>query len=199
MTFAAGSAAEAKVALRAHVLAARRAMSAPQLEAARDALRRHVLERVDGTAHSTEVWRRVFAFEPLPGEPGSIGLLEGLADRGASILVPITRPDKDLDWIRWPESTTLGVQYVTSATILLVPALAIDRRGMRLGRGGGSYDRALARLPEDVPVVALVNSGELFDEIPTEAWDRPVHAAVTPDGWVDIGLPVGGRHRALPR
>lgn len=197
MTSAAGSAAAAKIALREYVLAARRAMSPQQLEAARDALRRQVLERVDGTAHAGQMWRRVFAYEPLAGEPGSIPLLEGLADRGASILVPITRPDKDLDWIRWPESTTLGVQYVTSATILLVPALAIDRRGMRLGRGGGSYDRVLARLPEDVPVVALVHRGELFDEIPTEPWDRPVHAAVTPDGWVDIGSPIARHRRAV--
>ena len=108
MTFAAGSAAEAKTLLREHVLAARRAMPAAELETARDALRRHVMERVDGTAHSAEVWRRVFAYEPLPGEPGSIELLEDLADRGASILVPITRPDKDLAWIRWPESTPRG-------------------------------------------------------------------------------------------
>lgn len=198
MTHAAGSAAAAKGALRRHLLTARRALSSEQLEAARDGVRRHVLERAAGSAHAGHVWQRVFAYEPLPGEPGSVALLEGLADRGASILVPITRPDLDLDWIRWPESTTLGVQAVATATILLVPALAVDRRGMRLGRGGGSYDRALLRVPDDVPVVALLHRGELFDEVPTEAWDRPVDAAVTPDGWLDIQSPLARHRPAVP-
>ncbi|MGI8879242.1 MAG: 5-formyltetrahydrofolate cyclo-ligase [Jatrophihabitans sp.] len=187
-------AAAAKQALREHLLNNRRALDAEQLESARESVCRHVLDRVDGAAHPGSTWRRVFGYEPLPAEPGSIRLLEGLADRGASILVPLTRPDNDLDWLRWPESTTLGVEAVASATVLLVPALAVDRQGMRLGRGGGSYDRVLARVPDAVLVVALLHRGELFDSVPTESWDRPVDAAVTPDGWLDIKSPLA-RHR----
>lgn len=187
-------AAAAKQALREHLLNNRRALDAEQLESARESVCRHVLDRVDGAAHPSSTWRRVFGYEPLPGEPGSIRLLEGLADRGASILVPLTRPDNDLDWLRWPESTTLGVEAVASATVLLVPALAVDRQGMRLGRGGGSYDRVLARVPDSVLVVALLHRGELFDSVPTESWDRPVDAAVTPDGWLDIKSPLAA-HR----
>jgi 5-formyltetrahydrofolate cyclo-ligase len=186
--------AEAKHALRQHLLARRRALSPDDLEAARAAVSRHVLERVDGmlanqNPNQHTPWRRVFGYEPLITEPGSIRLLEGLADRGASILVPLTRPDNDLDWIRWPESTTLGVTAVQSATALIVPALAVDQRGMRLGRGGGSYDRVLARVPDTVLVIALLHRGELFQRLPTEPWDRAVHAAVTPDGWLDIRSP----------
>ncbi len=70
-----------------------------------------------------------------------------------------------------------------SAGLVLVPALAVDRRGVRMGRGGGSYDRVLARLaaPGRRPlVVALLHDGEIVDEVPAEPHDRAVDAALTP-------------------
>ena len=63
-----------------------------------------------------------------------------------------------------------------------MPALAVDRRGMRLGRGGGCYDRALGRVPRGTPVCALLHDGELLDEVPCEPHDRPVTHVVTPTG-----------------
>jgi 5-formyltetrahydrofolate cyclo-ligase len=70
---------------------------------------------------------------------------------------------------------------------VVVPALAVDRRGVRLGRGGGSYDRALARLAAGATAVALLHDGELLDALPAEAHDRAVTAAVTPSGgWCDL-------------
>jgi 5-formyltetrahydrofolate cyclo-ligase len=62
----------------------------------------------------------------------------------------------------------------------VVPALAVDRRGSRLGRGGGSYDRALARVPAGRPVLALLYDGECPEVVPTEPHDRRVTVAVTP-------------------
>jgi len=81
-----------------------------------------------------------------------------------------------------PAGPRLGVAGITSAQLVLVPALAVDRRGLRMGRGGGSYDRALSRLPATggPPVVALLHDGELVDTVPAEPHDRPVHAAITP-------------------
>ena len=64
----------------------------------------------------------------------------------------------------------------------MVPALAVDRHGHRLGRGGGSYDRALARAAPGAVVVAPVYEDELLDDVPAEAHDRPVHLAVLPSG-----------------
>jgi 5-formyltetrahydrofolate cyclo-ligase len=61
---------------------------------------------------------------------------------------------------------------------VLVPALLVDRRGNRLGRGGGSYDRALVRATG--LTVALLHDGELVEELPAEAHDVPVRAAATP-------------------
>jgi 5-formyltetrahydrofolate cyclo-ligase len=108
--------------------------------------------------------------------------------------VPLTRPDNDLDWIRWPDSTTLGLQAVSTASVLFVPALAIDRTGMRLGRGGGSYDRVLPRVGPHVPVVAVLHRGEILDDVPFESWDCRVHSAVTPDGWFDSVVPNSVAH-----
>jgi len=64
--------------------------------------------------------------------------------------------------------------------VVLVPALAVDTAGQRLGRGGGSYDRALARVGPLIPVIALLYDGELLDQVPTEPHDTPVRAVARP-------------------
>jgi 5-formyltetrahydrofolate cyclo-ligase len=81
-----------------------------------------------------------------------------------------------------PGTPRLGTWAVASASLVVVPALAVDRRGVRLGQGGGSYDRALARVPGSTPVVALLHPGELVDVLPRAAHDRPVDAVITVDG-----------------
>ncbi len=70
---------------------------------------------------------------------------------------------------------------------VLAPGLAVDRRGIRLGRGAGYYDRALAAVT-GIPVAVLLHDGELVDdELPAEPHDRSVTAVVTPLlGWVDV-------------
>jgi 5-formyltetrahydrofolate cyclo-ligase len=88
--------------------------------------------------------------------------------------------------MRWPDSTTLGRSAVADATVVLVPALAVDRSGMRLGRGGGSYDRALVRLGPGTQVIAVLHPNELLTVVPAEPWDRPVSAVVTANGWFDV-------------
>ena len=185
-----GSAASAKRTLRARLLAGRKALSADHLEASRAAVRGHVLDRMDESSRAGHPWHTVCTYQPLATEPGSVALLEELAERGAAVLVPLLLPDRDLDWTRWPHGAPLGVNAVAQATVVLVPALAVDRRGQRLGRGGGSYDRVLPRLGPEVPVAALLHRGEILDEVPADPWDRPVNAVVTPDGWLDIPVSV---------
>jgi 5-formyltetrahydrofolate cyclo-ligase len=111
------------------------------------------------------------------------------------VLVPVLRSDLDLDWTEYgdktrnaqdprswstPSGPRLGTDAIAGADVVLVPALAVDERGMRLGRGGGSYDRALARLPQGRPVLALLYDGEYPVAVPVEPHDRPVTAVVTP-------------------
>jgi 5-formyltetrahydrofolate cyclo-ligase len=102
----------------------------------------------------------------------------------------------DLDWASYegpgslrpgprgltePAERPRGVAAVSRADLVIVPALAVDRRGVRLGRGGGSYDRALARVGPQVPTIALLYDGELLDEVPAAAHDQRVQLVARPE------------------
>lgn len=139
-------------------------------------MRAHVLSRF-GAA------RRVAGYRPLRTEPGSTELLDAFA----SVIVPVLLDDRDLDWVRWPSGSALGVDAIAEVDVVLAPALAVSASGVRLGRGGGSYDRALARVPAEVPIVALVYDEEILPDLPADSWDIPVTAAITPTGWHALG------------
>jgi 5-formyltetrahydrofolate cyclo-ligase len=174
--------ASAKAELREELLVARRSRPAGELAAARAAIRGHVLARAEVTC--------VAAYVPLRTEPGSAELLAALTARGVRVLVPHTLPDRDLDWAQWSAGGVgplLGVDAVGMAGLVLVPALAVGRDGTRLGRGGGSYDRALRRVRPGVATAALVFDEEVLPSVPRGVWDVPVTAAVRPDGWLDLG------------
>jgi 5-formyltetrahydrofolate cyclo-ligase len=82
-----------------------------------------------------------------------------------------------------PDGERLGVDAVLEADAVLLPGLAVDARGMRLGRGGGSYDRVLSRLAAagaDPALVVLLYANEVLARVPEEPHDHPVHAVVTP-------------------
>ena len=104
------------------------------------------------------------------------------------VLVPVTLPDNDLDWTIWPERCEpLGPAAIGDADAVLVPALAVAVDGTRLGRGGGSYDRALPRRGNAALVAAVLFDGETVATLPREAWDEPVSAVVSPSGWTAVG------------
>ena len=99
-------------------------------------------------------------------------------------LLPLVLADRDLAWRRGERR--LGPGAIAEADVVLVPALAVDRRGVRLGRGGGSYDRALIRARG--LVVAVLHDGELQEqELPEEPHDVRVHAVLLPTGLVLLG------------
>ncbi|MET8943160.1 5-formyltetrahydrofolate cyclo-ligase [Streptomyces sp. NPDC004542] len=148
--------------------------------------------------------RTVAAYVSVGSEPGTLALLDALRARGVRVLLPVLLPDNDLDWgvyagegslarvrhggkmaLAEPSGRRLGPDAVTAADAVLLPGLAVDTRGMRLGRGGGSYDRVLARLERagaDPALVVLLYDAEVVERVPEEPHDRPVHAAVTPSG-----------------
>jgi 5-formyltetrahydrofolate cyclo-ligase len=185
---------------RARLLAARKRLDPAELAAAAAELRRHVVPAL--VAAGT-----IAAYVPVRSEPGSLDLLDALAAPGIRILLPVVVAD-GLDWCPYagrsslaagplgllePAGPRLGPAAVAEADAVLVPALAVDRTGTRLGRGGGYYDRALPLVPAGVPVVALLHDGELVDSLPADPWDRRVTAAVTPStGWTE--LPVEEHH-----
>ena len=139
----------------------------------------------------------VCAYQALGTEPAVGELLEQLTGRGALVLLPVLLPDGDLDWaeragelvrgrlgLLEPAGPRLGPAAIAGADCVLVPALAVSAAGARLGRGGGSYDRALARTPASVWTCALVYDHELAAEVPVEPHDQPVRAACAPSGLV---------------
>ncbi|WP_250285010.1 MULTISPECIES: 5-formyltetrahydrofolate cyclo-ligase [unclassified Frankia] len=136
--------------------------------------------------------RWVAAYASLPGEPETGRLLGRLRERGIRVLLPSMRPDLDLDFREYTGALIAGafgtrepplgaaVFDLDQADVIIVPALAVDAHGRRLGRGGGSYDRALRRARPDALFVAVVHDNELVDRVPTEAHDVAVHVVVTP-------------------
>lgn len=168
--------------LRDELLQLRRALTPAQIEMAREAVGSAVVRRCVDAG-----WRTVAAYLPLRTEPGSHQLLDALVARGVRVLVPVTLPDHDLDWVALPGDVPLGTDAIATAQAVLVPALAVAADGTRLGRGGGSYDRALARVPAGVPIAALLYDGEAVAHLPSDPWDRPVTAYVTPSaGWRNL-------------
>ena len=122
-------------------------------------------------------------------EPNTRALNQALISLGKKLLLPRLRDDKDLDWVIWSGRNEnlishglvhepIGDIYTGDIDVLIVPALHVDRNGNRLGQGGGSYDRALARTR--AWKVALVYPGELTsEEVPREVHDQRVDAAAT--------------------
>lgn len=185
-----------KSSLRRELTAARRSRTDAAIEHARAAVAATVLRR-----WARQRWRCVAGYVPLRTEPGSVQLLDGLRERGVRVLVPVLLPDRDLDWSPWggpgDPGQPLGVGALAEADAVLVPALAVARDGTRLGRGGGSYDRALSRVRPGAVLAALLFDGELVDELPADPWDVPVSAVVTPAGWA--GLVRAGQDSPGPR
>ncbi|MCL3994006.1 5-formyltetrahydrofolate cyclo-ligase [Streptomyces lavenduligriseus] len=188
-----------KRALRRELLGARSGLTAADIREAGRELAEHTLELPELAAGRT-----VAAYVSVGGEPATLPLLEALRARGVRVLLPALLPDNDLDWGEYtgpdslerirhsgktalfePSGTRLGPDAVTGADVVLLPGLAVDARGMRLGRGGGSYDRVLARLERAGAhplLVVLLYDTEVVARVPAEAHDRPVHAVVTPSG-----------------
>lgn len=189
--------------LRSELLAARRAVPHGVRQGEATQLCSHLGQTVDGADI-------VCAYVPMGTEPGTPAVLDVLAELCGSVLLPVARtgPDGDhlaLQWGRYlpgelvagpfgtrePVGPWLPPSAVASAAMVLVPALAVDWRGVRLGRGGGFYDRSLALCGPRTRLVAVVRDAELVDELPGEPHDVPVNHALTPGrGLVELsGIP----------
>ncbi|WP_405860592.1 5-formyltetrahydrofolate cyclo-ligase [Streptomyces sp. NBC_01515] len=185
--------------LRREFLTVRNRLTADDVREAAFALARRALELPE-LAHA----HTVAAYVSVGSEPGTLALLDALRARDAEVLLPVLLPDNDLDWGSYdgegslarvqhggkmtlfePSGKRLGPDAVTATDVVLLPGLAVDGRGMRLGRGGGSYDRVLARLERagvHPALVVLLYDSEVVEHVPAEAHDRPVRAVVTPSG-----------------
>jgi len=179
-----------KARMRALAISARAALSADERREAGRLIRDALLSLPEVQMAGT-----VAVYYSIGSEPDTRGLVFALWKRGTYVLLPLLRPDGDLDWASYegPESLVAGPKglkepgeaprgagAVASADVVLVPALAVDGQGNRLGRGGGSFDRALARVGPLIPVIALLYDSELVERVPVEGHDTPVRAVVRP-------------------
>lgn len=154
-------------------------------------------------------------FISSPSEPDTAGLLQACK----RCLIPsLVDPDgKAATGVAWtyldsrpqsPESTDAKLESIvhagprftptrmesadelTKADLIVVAALAVDARGVRLGQGGGWYDRALEHARPDVPIIAVVFEDEFFsdprDFLPVERHDQRVNGVLTPSGYMRL-------------
>src|SRR5207237_1106589 len=138
----------------------------------------------------------VAVYLSVGSEPDTVALIETMRAVSVSMIAPVLLPDGDLDWAAVgneptrpglrgtvePVGPRLGIEAIAAAKVVLVPALAVDESGHRLGRGGGSYDRALNRVRSSSRVLAVVHDDEVIDAVPAVAHDRRVEGVLTPTG-----------------
>jgi 5-formyltetrahydrofolate cyclo-ligase len=196
-----------KIALRKSLLTARSQINPEQRNAHARLLRDHVLSIPQVAGAGT-----IAVYYSVGSEPDTHSLVFALWKQGHYVLLPVLLPDGDLDWASYegpdslvpgprgllePSEARRGPDAVARAEAVIVPALAVsETSGLRLGRGGGSYDRALARVGQPVPVLALLYDDELLGSVPAAPHDRPVTAVARPSHgitWVPsrLSLAVG--------
>ncbi|PZG44874.1 5-formyltetrahydrofolate cyclo-ligase [Spongiactinospora gelatinilytica] len=183
--------------LRRTIVAARRSMSETRRRAGAASVRESLMDRP-----WVQMAGLVACYWSTGEEPQTHGLVFALWKHGATVILPVLRADHDLDWavydgpdslepgrygIMQPVDVRRGVDAIRTAALVIVPALAVDKKtGVRLGRGGGSYDRALARVGPNVPTVALLHDGELIEGVPAESHDQRVRYAAMPSGMIAL-------------
>ena len=179
----------AKRTMRANAMAARAGLDPV---ACGEALAAHVLRTIPPPPGAI-----VAGFWPLGEEIDVRPLLAQLRARGHDIVLPITpKRGKPLTFGLWSSGDTLiserfGTMRPIGAertpTYLLVPLLAFDRTGARLGYGAGYYDRTLAQLPYRI-AIGCAYAAQMVDEVPVGAYDMRLDAVATESGVIRCGV-----------
>lgn len=189
-----------KAELRAAILVARRAVPPEAQRAEAEDLGRHLVALV----------RRgdtVCAYVPVGSEPGSTSILDSLLEAGARVLLPVARTDHaglplPLSWgdyrgelvaarfgLREPPAPHLPAEAIGTASTIVIPALAVDTAGARLGRGAGFYDRSLPLADPAARLIAMVRDDEVVEHLPAEPHDVSMTHALTPGrGLTELGM-----------
>jgi 5-formyltetrahydrofolate cyclo-ligase len=179
-----------KRALRAELRERRQQRSATALETAAAG----VHDQLDRLVADHGV-RSMSCFLSTTTEPGTRKFIAAAVARGIRVLLPITRADGLLDWavaeqegataeglfgMPEPVGELLSPDAVNDVDLLVIPAAAVDRSGMRLGWGRGYFDKTIGSMEKCPPVYAVIFDSELLDEVPREVHDQPVTGVVTP-------------------
>lgn len=181
---------DAKRALRAELRERRQ----QRTDAAREAAAAGIKAQLDDLVERAGA-RSVSCYLSTPTEPGTQAFIKDAVARGIRVLLPITRVDGLLDWAAAdpegeiaeglfgtpePVGGVLSPLAVNDVDLLIIPAAAVDRTGMRLGWGRGYFDKTIGSMADCPPVYAVVFDSELVDEVPRDVHDQPVTGIVTP-------------------
>jgi 5-formyltetrahydrofolate cyclo-ligase len=179
-----------KRALRAELRERRQLLSESARDAAADGIRAQLDDLVARTGA-----RSISCFLSTTTEPDTRAFVAEAVRRGIRVLLPVTRSDGLLDWavatpdgdiaeglfgLPEPVGELLGPIAVNDVDLLVIPAAAVDRSGMRLGWGRGYFDKTIGSMEGCPPVYAVIYDSELLDEVPREIHDQPVTGVVTP-------------------
>jgi 5-formyltetrahydrofolate cyclo-ligase len=184
-----------KRALRAQIRERRRNRTSTQRDAAASAITQHLVD----LASDLQV-RSLSAYLSLPDEPGTRDFLSWACGEDIRVLLPVSREDGLLDWAPYdgegedvdflglpaPTSELLGPIAINDVDLIIIPAAAVDRSGMRMGWGRGYFDKTLGSMEGCPPVYAVIFDDELVDTVPRERHDQPVNGVVTPSGIVSF-------------
>jgi len=204
--------AEAKAVLRHVIRELRRGRPEAERRHRSALIASHVLATIRS---SVAVPARIACTWSMPTEPSTDALIERLQESGVEVLTPRIEQGRTMAWIRMVPNAAatpgalapgaLGIRTpvgddrapLSTCDAIVLPALAIDRRGLRLGQGGGYFDRALADLPAHADAgplrIAMLYADEMIDELPAQPHDQPVDCAVTDAGVTWFTAPAAGQ------
>lgn len=187
---------DAKRALRADLRERRQLLSEHARESAGEGIRTQLDALVERFGA-----RSVSCYISTVAEPHTHRFLDDAIARGIRVLLPVSRDDGLLDWavaqpghdareglfgLPEPTGKLLGPIAVNDVDLMIVPAAAVDRTGMRLGWGRGYFDKTIGSMLHCPPVYAVVYDTEYLDEVPRDVHDQPVTGVVTPTRTIDI-------------
>ncbi|MDJ0324305.1 5-formyltetrahydrofolate cyclo-ligase [Cryobacterium sp. PH31-AA6] len=178
-----------KRALRAELRERRQNMTAAE----RDAATAGFTENLQNTVLDLSA-RSISCYLSARNEPNTRPFVNWAEAQGIRVLFPVSRDDGLLDWTVGEDETEieglagvpevvgelLGPIAINDVDLIIVPAAAVDRTGLRMGWGRGYYDKTLGSMEKCPPVYAVVFDGEYLEEVPREVHDQPVNGLVTP-------------------
>ncbi len=133
---------------------------------------------------------KIACYLPFGNEPDTELFIDWALENQIEVILPVAKTDGNLAWVTFEGETEAGIFGFAEAAgadtsiegidLMIIPAMAVDQKGMRLGKGKGYYDRTLEALTVKPPIVAVVFDDELLEVVPAEEHDQPVDAVVTP-------------------
>jgi len=188
-----------KRALRADLRERRTLLSEAQRESAALAIGQQLDALIDSLGA-----RSISCFLSTTTEPGTRDFVTRAVQRGIRVLLPISRADGLLDWavatdddeiaeglfgLPEPTGEVLGPIAVNDVDLMIIPAAAVDRSGMRMGWGRGYFDKTIGSMEKCPPVYAVIYDSEILDSLPREVHDQPVTGVVTPSQTLILSHP----------